>query len=202
MDRRFILIDRDGTINVEHHHLTRVDQMELLPGAADALRALREMGFGLVVITNQSVIGRGLLDEAVLAVINRRLVSLLAAEGAWLDGIYHCPHTAEEGCACRKPGIALAERAAAEHCFDPGTGYMIGDNVCDIEMGARLGATTILVRTGHGGEYPGPDVAPIRPDFTVSDLAGAARLIAQLEDERIRMRQGAPDLRDSTNNVS
>ncbi|MCC7207350.1 MAG: HAD family hydrolase [Anaerolineae bacterium] len=184
MSRRFVLLDRDGTINVHRHHLSRVEHMELLPGAASGLRTLRGLGLGLVVITNQSVIGRGILDEAGLAAINRRLADLLAAEGVALDGIYHCPHTPDEGCACRKPGTALAERAAAQHGFEPGAGYMIGDSVCDIEMGARLGATTILVRTGLGAGYPGPDIAPVRPDHVVDDLAGAARLIARLEAAR------------------
>jgi D-glycero-D-manno-heptose 1,7-bisphosphate phosphatase len=184
MSRRFVLLDRDGTINVLHHHLSRVEQVELLPGAAEGMRALRHMGFGLAVITNQSVIGRGYLDEAGLAEINRRLAELLAAQGVTLDGLYYCPHTPEDGCACRKPGTALAERAAAEHNFEPGEGFMIGDSVADIEMGARLGAKTVLVRTGYGAEYPGPDQAPVRPDHVVDDLAGAAQLIAQLEADR------------------
>lgn len=184
MSRRFVLLDRDGTINVQHHHLSRVEQIALMPGTASGLRTLRRLGFGLAVITNQSVIGRGMLDEAGLAAIHRRLIELLAAEGVELDGIYHCPHMPGDGCACRKPGTALAKRAAAQHGFEPGAGYMIGDNVCDIEMGARLGATTILVRTGLGADYPGPDITPIRPDHVVDDLADAARLIAQLEAAR------------------
>lgn len=179
--RRFVLLDRDGTINVGHHYLSHVEQVELLPDAAAGLRAMRDLGFGLAVITNQSAIGRGYFDEARLGEINRRLSALLAAEGVQLDGIYYCPHAPEDDCACRKPRTALAERAAAEHGFDPRAGFVIGDNVCDIGLGARLGATTILVRTGHGARYPGPDEEPIRPDYTVDNLAGAARLIAQLE---------------------
>ncbi len=117
--RRFVVLDRDGTINVDRHYLSDPDQMELLSGATAGLRAMRAMGLGLVVVTNQSAIGRGYFDLARLEEIHNRLRDLLAAERVELDGIYVCPHLPDDGCDCRKPLPGLLRRAAAELAFDP-----------------------------------------------------------------------------------
>jgi phosphoheptose isomerase len=173
--RPVVVLDRDGTLNVEVHYLSQPDQVELLPGVADGLRALRSAGCRLVVVTNQSAIGRGFFDEARLAAIHDRLRALLAAQGIVLDGIYHCPHRPDEGCACRKPGPLLVERAAADLGFDPAEAFVVGDKPSDIDLGRGVGATTLLVRTGYGAahEAAGDAVA----DFVVDDLLGAARVI-------------------------
>src|SRR4051794_39513886 len=93
--QRFVLLDRDGTINVEHHYLSRPEQVELLPEAARGLRHMQSLGLGLVVITNQSGIGRGYFNEIRLTQIHQRLLDLLAAEQVRLSAIYYCPHTPE-----------------------------------------------------------------------------------------------------------
>jgi D-glycero-D-manno-heptose 1,7-bisphosphate phosphatase len=147
----------------------------LVPGAAAGLRALATAGFGLAVITNQSGVGRGYFDEPTLGAIHDRMTKLLAADGVRLDGVYYCPHTPEDGCRCRKPGTLLVEQAARDLGFDPARSIIIGDNRSDVELGRRLGATTILVRTGHGG---GLDLAVgPTPDHVVDDLGAAASLI-------------------------
>jgi D-glycero-D-manno-heptose 1,7-bisphosphate phosphatase len=180
--RPFVLLDRDGTLNEERHYLGDPDQLVLFPGTGAALRLLSEAGFGLVVITNQSGIGRGLFSLADADQVNERLRALLAADGAMLDGIYMCPHSPDQSCDCRKPLPGLVERAAADLGFDPGASTVIGDKQADIALGRRIGARTILVRTGWGEDTLAKGDS--RPDHVAADLAAAAAWI--LRD------QGAP----------
>lgn len=184
--QRFVLLDRDGTIIQERHYLSDPDQVELLHGAADGLRRLSVIGLGRIVITNQSGIGRGFFDAAQLALIHRRLCDLLAQEGVYLHGIYHCPHTPADGCPCRKPKPGLVARAAVEWPFDPQRAFVIGDKPCDIELGQRIGATTFLVRTGYGAQVA--TEATVSPDYIVDGIREAALIIGRLltSDERTR----------------
>jgi D-glycero-D-manno-heptose 1,7-bisphosphate phosphatase len=173
--RRFVLLDRDGTINQEIGYVLRAEEVRLLPGALEGLRELRELGLGLVVLTNQSPIGRGTLTPDGLEAIHDRLRTLLAEGGVELDGIEHCPHLPDEGCACRKPGTAMVERAVRAHGFDPTEGWVVGDHAGDMRMGRAVGARTILVLTGHGEQ----ERAAAEPfaDHVVADLRGAAGVI-------------------------
>jgi D-glycero-D-manno-heptose 1,7-bisphosphate phosphatase len=173
-----VVLDRDGTINVECQYLSDPDQVELLPGVTDGLRQLHEMGLGLVVITNQSAIGRGFFDEARLGLIHQRLRELLEAEGVYLDGIYFCPHMPEDDCPCRKPRPGLLKLAAQELNLDPQACFVIGDKVCDIELGHRVGATTFLVRTGYGAQVAAKNA--VMPDYVVDDVRDAAQVIKRL----------------------
>jgi D-glycero-D-manno-heptose 1,7-bisphosphate phosphatase len=180
--RRFALVDRDGTINEERHHLADPDDVVLLPGAADALVRLRdELGMGIVVVTNQAEIGRGNLRPERLEEIHGRLRTLLATEGATVDGIFVCPHAPEDGCDCRKPAPGLALAAAARFGFDPTGAFVVGDHAGDMGMGRAIGATTVFVRTGHG---PEEEVAA-RPlaDHVAADLGEAVAIIAALVKE-------------------
>jgi len=176
VSRRFVLLDRDGTINEEIGYVLRPDELRLIPGAGEALRELRGIGLGLVVLTNQSPIGRGMLTVAELEEIHERLGELLAALGVRLDGIEFCPHRPDEGCPCRKPGTLMVERAAAALGFDPGAAWLVGDHGSDLRLGRAVGARTILVRTGHGEEElergAGEDA-----DHVVADLREAAAII-------------------------
>lgn len=175
MTRRFVLVDRDGTINQEMDYVLEPDQLRLIPGAASALRELRDLGLGIVVVTNQSPIGRGWLTPEELDAIHEHLSALLAADGASVDGYYACPHAPDDGCDCRKPATGLALRAAAEHGFDLAEAFVVGDHAGDVEMGQRIGARTILVRTGHGPE----ELAKAAPfaDHVADDLAAAVAII-------------------------
>lgn len=179
--RRFVVLDRDGTINVEREYLSDPEQLELLPGAVRGLRHLHRLGLGLVVITNQSGIGRGHFDRARLDLIHERLSALLAAEGIQLDGIYVCPHHPSDGCTCRKPQPELLAKAAREHQFEAGDAFVIGDKVIDIELGQQVGATTLLVRTGYGTQVAAQ--MAVTWDYVVDDLAKAAAVIERLLNE-------------------
>jgi phosphoheptose isomerase len=177
--RRFVVLDRDGTINVERHYLSDPGQLDLFPGVAQGMHQMSHMGLGLVVITNQSGIGRGYFDPMRLELIHQRLRELLKAEDVHLDGIYICPHRPEEDCSCRKPRPGLLELAAKELDFDPKACFVIGDKACDIELGKRVGATTLLVRTGYGDQSAASCTLP-PPDYVVDDLLAGANLIQQL----------------------
>jgi D-glycero-D-manno-heptose 1,7-bisphosphate phosphatase len=179
MSRRFVLVDRDGTINVERNHVTDPDEIELIPGSGQALARLRdELGMGIVVVTNQAHVGRGLLTTEGLDRIHERLLSLLAGDGATVDAIEVCPHAPADGCSCRKPAPGLALRAADRFGFDPASSIVIGDHAADMEMGRRIGATSIQVMTGHGPEER--EAAAPFAEHVAPDLATAVDIIAAL----------------------
>ena len=177
-----VLVDRDGTIDrcEAGDYILSPDRVELLPGAAEGLRLLREAGLRLAVVTNQAAIGRGWIDLATLDAIHARMTELLSAEGAdGIEGIYVCPHRPEDGCDCRKPAPGLAVRAAGELGFELSRAFVVGDRAADVELGRRVGATTVLVRTGqHAGDrFEEP------ADHEAADLVEAAAIIAGLVGE-------------------
>ncbi len=150
------------------------DLVKLIPGAAEGLRALREAGYRVVVVTNQSGIGRGYFDGETLSRVNNRLRDELRREGADYDALYYCPHTPEDDCGCRKPKPGLLLRAASELEIDLASSYTLGDRNLDVEAGRAAGTKTILVsRTSipaNGGSDPAAD-------FVAPSLADAAKLI-------------------------
>ncbi len=151
--RDWVLLDRDGTLIFEKAYLKDPEEVELLPGAVVGLQKLKKAGFSCTVISNQSGIGRGFFRRDEADAVNQRLKDLLAREDITLKGIYYCPHRPDEGCRCRKPGIALVQKAAAEQ----GIGLdrlaaMVGDKAEDLKTGDALGIASILVRTGYGLE--------------------------------------------------
>lgn len=179
MSRRFVLVDRDGTINVERNHLTDPEELALIPGSAEALHRLRDdLRLGVVIVTNQAHVGRGLLSAGRLEEINERLEAMLEQKGAGVDAIFSCPHTPEDGCSCRKPAPGLAHQAADRFAFDPSESFVVGDHAGDVAMGRAIGATTFLVLTGHGEQER--ERAGDAADHVVSDLGGAAAIIATL----------------------
>lgn len=195
--RAAVFLDRDGTINEEVGYLDRMEKLQLIPGAADAIRWINESGMKAVVVTNQSGITRGLFDEAFVAQVHARLREMLRAEGALIDAFYFCPHHPTEGrveylkiCDCRKPAPGMLLRAAEELRIDPNHSYMVGDTLKDIEAGARAGTRGVLVRTGCGEESvaalaAGPeskDGATVRPAHIAADLREAVAWI--MEDRK------------------
>lgn len=170
---RVVLLDRDGTIVVDRHYLADPAGLEFEAGAAQGLRSLYEQGHRLVIVTNQSGIGRGLLSHQQLAEIHDRLARMILAIGARLEAIYYCPHTPEEHCGCRKPKTGLFDRAASELQFDAASATVIGDKFSDVEFGRNAGASTILIA---------PKLSPpsnsMRPDFTAPNLSVAAEYLS------------------------
>ncbi len=170
-----VFFDRDGTLNHDEGYMSDPDRLVLLPGAAEAVAALNAAGVKAVVITNQSGVGRGLVTREALARIHERLAALLARQGARLDGIYSCLHRPDEGCACRKPGTALAIQAARDLDVNPSRSAMIGDKPVDLELGRRLGARTILVLSGEGQKTEAELGAADRPDYIADDVYRAVQ---------------------------
>jgi histidinol-phosphate phosphatase family protein len=149
-----VFLDRDGTIIHDAHYLADPAGVRLLPGAAEAVARLNAAGIPVIVVTNQSGIGRGYFSEADFRAVQARVEELLGAEGAKIDAVYHCPHSpdAEPPCDCRKPGVGLFLRAAEEHGLDPARSWYVGDRLRDLAPVERLGGRGILVRPGaeHG----------------------------------------------------
>lgn len=173
--KRYVLLDRDGTIIVDKHYLHDPDGVELLPLAAEGLKRIQGMGFGLVVLSNQSGVGRGYYTEEDVHACNRRMIELLEAEGVAIDGVFFCPHEPEAACDCRKPAPGLMLRAAEEFDFSPAQCFMVGDKTADMGVGRAVGATTILVRTGKGAKEE-PLCAELT-DHACDDLFAAALFI-------------------------
>jgi D-glycero-D-manno-heptose 1,7-bisphosphate phosphatase len=147
-----VFLDRDGTLVLDRPYNGDPSQVELLPGTPAALRTLRQAGFRLIVVTNQSGLARGLFSVRDLQAVHARLDQLLAARGAWIDAYYYCPHHVDgivqsfaRGCQCRKPATGMLERAAAEWAIDLRQSWMIGDLPSDVEAGARSGCRVIQV---------------------------------------------------------
>lgn len=176
--RRFVLLDRDGTIIHDRHYLKDPAQVELLPQAAAGLHAMRSLGLGLVLVSNQSGLARGYFGQAALEAVHQRLYQILAAEGLKLDGAFYCPHGPGDACACRKPATGMAQQAAAQLGFDPNRAFVIGDKASDLRLGLALSGQSILVRTGKGRQTE-VDLGN-GPWLVVDDLKQAARVIAGL----------------------
>lgn len=173
---RMVVLDRDGTINVDRHYLSDPEQLEFLPGAVEGIKRLNRLAIPVVVITNQSAIARGYFDEGALHRVHERLAELLAAEGASVDRIYYCPHGPDDACACRKPRPGLLVQAASEFGAEPSRSFVVGDKASDVELGRAVGATSILVRTGYGETA----ARSSNPDYCVAGLREAAELIETL----------------------
>jgi len=168
MKRPAIFLDRDGVIVEDVDAILRPDQLTLTPGAAEALKRAAASGRALVVVTNQPVVARGLVDEDGVRAVHDALDAMLRSYGAHVDAFYFCPHhpraTIERyrlACECRKPRPGLLTRAASELALDLGASVMVGDRLSDVTAGARAGCKTVLVTTGK--HLAPPSRAPTLP---------------------------------------
>jgi D-glycero-D-manno-heptose 1,7-bisphosphate phosphatase len=165
-----VFFDRDGTIMRDVDYCGDPNDVELFPGVPKALRTLKEHGYKLVVITNQSGIARGYFTErqyrAVEAEVSRQIGDDL------IDATYFCPHLPDDGCKCRKPSSAMILNAVHDHDVDLARSFFIGDKKSDLECGRNAGVRTILLRAGYGKNVDG-NLA----DFVAQDLSEAAEII-------------------------
>jgi D-glycero-D-manno-heptose 1,7-bisphosphate phosphatase len=174
--RPAVFLDRDGTIAEEVGYLNHASRFRMFPFAAAAIRRLNEAGLLVVVVSNQSGVGRGYFPESLVQTVNELMTVQLAESGARIDAIYYCPHTSAETCECRKPRTGMLERAAREHSLDLARSFVVGDRYGDIELAQSARAKGILVRTGYGeGELAWHSAEWLsQPDFVAEDLSKAA----------------------------
>ncbi|OAG27333.1 D-glycero-beta-D-manno-heptose 1,7-bisphosphate 7-phosphatase [Thermodesulfatator autotrophicus] len=177
--RPVIFLDRDGTINEEVNYLKDPKDFHLLPGVPEAISLFNQAGFAVVVLTNQSGIARGYFSLETLEAIHQKMNQELSSQGAFLDGIYFCPHHPEENCECRKPKPGLAKLAAKELGLDLSRSYVIGDRTSDIVLAKNIGGKGILVLTGYGRQELLQTIPTtgIKPDLIAENLLDAAKKI-------------------------
>jgi histidinol-phosphate phosphatase family protein len=174
-----VFLDRDGTLVPDSGYMVDPGQLRLFPPVGDALASLRGEGAALVLISNQSAVARGLMDDAGLELMDRRLHELVEATGNRLDRTYYCTHHPDFGgaCTCRKPSPEMILRGIDELGLDAGSSFLIGDTVTDLEAGRAAGVRTVLVLTGLGGVSRSDAEARGLADVVVSDLSAAAQWI-------------------------
>ncbi len=176
--RRAVFLDRDGTLLRDKGYMHRTSDLRFLPHVKEGLKQLQDGGFDLVLITNQSGIERGIFTVAEMDAFHVAMAARLARAGVTLRGIYACPHHPDVGCACRKPGTALYERAIRELGLDAAASFMVGDRAHDVLSAHRVGARTILLKTGYlRRELDELTRARVRPDFIATGIPAAARWI-------------------------
>ena len=172
-----LFLDRDGVLN--HFLIDSVrtgEQFQYYEFTAEAMGRLGKLGRSIVIVTNQSAIGRGWTSEQQVQSIHQRLIVDCAEWGASICSVEYCPHLPDAGCDCRKPGSGMFLRAASEHNIDLDRSLMVGDSACDIEAAQRLGMASVRVRTGRG-EAPLPD--GVQADAWVENLNEAAAWIEE-----------------------
>lgn len=183
--RKAVFLDRDGVINEEVNLLHRIEDFKLIPRTAEAIRELNKSGYLAVVVTNQPVIAKNLCTLEELNEIHKKMETLIGEKGAYLDGIYFCPHHPESGypgenplykirCRCRKPDVGLLKKAIKELNIEIKGSYMIGDSERDIICGKRMGLTTVALRTGYGAKS-----SKVEADYIFEDLWEAVNFITK-----------------------
>ncbi len=190
--RPAVFLDRDGVLTREDPWVLKPEDVVLLAGAAEGVRLLNAAGIPVLVVTNQSAVARGWIDEARLGAIHARLRDELALHGAHFDAIRHCPHHPTEGvgalrveCSCRKPAPGMLEDLAREHQIDLAHSWLVGDAARDVEAARAVGVHAALVLTGKGATelpriVPAPEIVANRLDEAVAVLLERMRAARSL----------------------
>ncbi len=177
-----MFLDKDGTLLEDVPYNVAPDRVQPVEGMRESVRILRDAGYRLIVVSNQSGIARGLFTEDALGPVEMQLRARVAEAGVSLDGFYYCPHHPQGAvaeyaveCLCRKPKPGMLYKAAQEHNIDLGASWMVGDILNDVEAGNRAGCRTVLIDNNHETEW---DLSPWRrPNYLVPNLLCAARVI-------------------------
>lgn len=178
--RPAVFLDRDGTINEHVEYLSEPSKFKEIPGAYRGIKRLQDLGFRIVVVTNQPGIGLGYFSREDLYAVNREMMKQASQQGCSFDKIYFCPHSKADNCECRKPGAYFIERAERDLSIDIRKSFVIGDMTSDIKFGLDAGAQTVLVKTGRGGE---DGMFSVTPHHTAESLLEAAEVIAGLTEK-------------------
>jgi histidinol-phosphate phosphatase family protein len=178
-----IFLDRDGVINEDREDYVKSwEEFRFIKGVRSSLKRIKQAGIPVVVITNQSAIGRGLVTVADLSALHGRMLAGIKKAGGKILKIYHCPHHPEDHCRCRKPRIGMLKKAARELDLDLKKCLFVGDTLKDIQAGSRVGCRTVLVQTGQGRESLKKILTGktrVRPDWVCESLPAATPLILE-----------------------
>lgn len=191
MKRPAMFLDRDGTINEQMGYINHSSRFHLLPGTGEAVRLLNQKGYLALVVSNQSGVARGYFPRELVDQVHQKMVRLLDEQGAFLDGIFYCPHYPSgkvqeyaHPCICRKPQTGLIQQAQARFEIDMARSYVIGDRISDLQMAQNCGLKSILVLTGYGlgdMEYVIPH-SRVQPFHVAPDLLHAVRWVLEQEN--------------------
>lgn len=179
---RAVFLDRDGVICENRpDHVKSWDEFQFLPGAKASLAALSRLDLPIIVVTNQAIVGRGIVSADVVDNIHRRMLAEVEAYGGRIDHVVYCPHRPEDRCGCRKPEPGMLLSTAAQMGIDLSQSYMVGDAVTDLMAGHQVGCQTLLVLTGRGVQQLVPALHMV-DHFTITrSLVGAAAQILEAE---------------------
>ena len=176
MKQAFVIFDRDGTLIDHVPHLVDPELVQIKDDLGKALQLLQNCDFKFGIISNQSVIGRGLATNLEIESVNSKIMEFLKPLGIVIDFVYFCPHLPDDGCSCRKPEIGLGQSAIQEHHLDPSISFMVGDQECDMLFGRNLGCKTIQLQ--------GSADKSAFADYYSETLEGAARWIMAEKDRK------------------
>ncbi|MGA9798340.1 MAG: HAD family hydrolase [Terriglobales bacterium] len=178
-----VFLDRDGVINrkaPQGEYIVRWEDFEILPGVVEAIRALNQSSYRVIIVTNQRAVARNKITLAALEEMHGKLVAAVVEHGGIIDGIYFCPHDLETNCDCRKPKAGMLLRALKEFQIDPQKSWMVGDSPADIEAGKRSGCRTALIGERSNGEDSNAGA-----DILAPDLRHAVALILHADGPQI-----------------
>lgn len=179
MPKSVIFLDRDGTINVDHGYVHRIQDWEFIPGSIDAILRLRFAHYAIAIVSNQSAIAAGKYTLEDVTRLHAFVRAEFARHSATIDAIAICPHSSVNNCDCRKPRPGLARQIEKQlgHSIDYATSWTVGDKISDIGFGRALGTRTILLRS----RYWQPGELTFQPDRIADSLLGASQTIAAVE---------------------
>lgn len=172
-----LFLDRDGTIIHDVHYIADPARIQFLPGVRGALQLFQQAGYQLVIVSNQSGIGRGIITEQQAEAVNGKMLDELLAADVQVAASYWCPHTPEDHCICRKPLPGMLLQAAEELGVDLSASFMVGDKMSDVEAGSAAGCRTVLVNRKYGDPDP---VSGAIPDFVCADWDAVFRALLYL----------------------
>jgi histidinol-phosphate phosphatase family protein len=175
--RKIVFIDRDGVINVDliGDYVKIWSEFSFETGALEAMRKLNDLGYAIIIISNQAGVGDRIFPEDALWDIHDKMLAEMERAGVSVLDTFYCLHGKNEGCGCRKPGTGLFEMAAGDYAFDRSSTYFIGDKASDVQAGKAFGLKTIFVRTGHGRVDESKLNGGLKPDHIAENLLEAVR---------------------------
>jgi D-glycero-D-manno-heptose 1,7-bisphosphate phosphatase len=175
---KLLFIDRDGVINIDKigDYIKTWEEFKFEPGSLEALKELTDLGYQIIIISNQAGVGDKEYSELALWDIHKKMLEEFEKHDIRIHSAQYCLHGKNDGCECRKPKIGLFKKAVQNIAYDPNQTYFIGDKVSDVEAGKRFGIKTVFVRTGHGKKDEPKLIGNLKPDYIFDNLKSAVKV--------------------------